>query len=427
MFGKNNPQFRKNAIALLILGFLSYYLYCVTVGEQINLLTTTLIAETGWTITAVTDTMTYGSLLSVIMTYIINTLFMKMDAKKVLVGGTIVMAICFAGMGFASTVLSMATFVVAWLVLRVIVVVLQHGTNFMCNNWWGRNRGKAMGIVTIGAPAASATFVALTTAGQTAGLKFAGIYYIITVCVLILALLFAVFFKATPEQVGLHPDGDDTAPAVKEEHGQMSIGEVLKRKDSWLVIVSFGIFTFGTTCITAYFVTHMLAKGVDAAYYLPALSIGAIVGIFVSFLLGVIDDKWGTPVASVVMGVLYIVGFLGMALTNGNTIGTIGLATVGYASITGGCPNLNASINTYIYGRKNFLAATRVVIALQMVIAAFANTYMGRFLEAGKSSEAYYGLCVMVVVAIILVGLLARQPAYDSPEAAAAREKAGQA
>ncbi len=427
MFGKNNPQFRKNAIALLVLGFLSYYLYCVTVGEQINLLTTTLLGETGWSITAVTDTMTYGSLLSVIMTYIINTLFMKMDSKKVMVGGTIVMAICFAGMGFASSILSMATFVVAWLVLRVIVVVLQHGTNFMCNNWWGRNRGKAMGIVTIGAPAASATFVALTTAGQGAGLKFAGIYYIIAVCVLVLALLFAIFFKASPEQEGLYPDGDDVPPAVKEEHGQMSIGEVLKRKDSWLVIVSFGIFTFGTTCITAYFVTHMTAKGVDAAYFLPALSIGAIVGIFISFLLGVIDDKWGTPVASVVMGALYIAGFLGMALTNGNTIGTIALATVGYASITGGCPNLNASINTYVYGRKNFLAATRVVIALQMVIAAFANTYMGRFLAAGKSSEAYYGLCVMVVVAIILVGLLARKPAYDSPEAAAAREKAGQA
>lgn len=427
MLGKNNPQFRKNAIALLVLGFLSYYLYCVTVGEQINLLTTTLLAETGWTITAVTDTMTYGSLLSVIMVYIINTLFMKMDSKKVMVGGTIVVAICFAGMGFASTILSMAAFVVSWLVLRVIIVVLQHGTNFVCNNWWGRNRGKAMGIVTIGAPAASATFVALTAAGQNAGLKFAGIYYIIAVCVLILALLFAIFFRADPEQLGLHPDGDESAPAVKEEHGQMSIGEVLKNKDSWLVIVSFGIFTFGTTCITAYFVTYMLAKGVDASYYLPALSIGAIVGIPISFLLGVIDDKWGTPVASMVMGLLYIVGFLGMALTGGNTIGTIGMATVGYAAITGGCPNLNASINTHVFGRKNFLAATRVVMALQMVIAAFANTYMGRFLGAGMASEAYYGLCGMVLVAIILVGLLARKPAYDSPEAAVARERAGQA
>ena len=72
MFGKNNPKFKKNAIMLLVLGFLSYYLFCVITGEQINLLTTTLIAETGWTITAVTNTLTYGSLVAVVMIFVIK-------------------------------------------------------------------------------------------------------------------------------------------------------------------------------------------------------------------------------------------------------------------------------------------------------------------------------------------------------------------
>lgn len=62
MLGKNNPKFKRNAIMLLVLGFLCYYLFCVITGEQINLLTTTLIGETGWTITAVTNTLTWGSL-----------------------------------------------------------------------------------------------------------------------------------------------------------------------------------------------------------------------------------------------------------------------------------------------------------------------------------------------------------------------------
>ena len=74
MFGKNNPKFRNRAIMLLVIGFLCYYLFCVITGEQINLLTTTLLAETGWTITAVTNTMTYGSLLAVAMIFIINTI-----------------------------------------------------------------------------------------------------------------------------------------------------------------------------------------------------------------------------------------------------------------------------------------------------------------------------------------------------------------
>ena len=423
--GVKDKKFIKHGTLLLILGFLAYYLYCVTVGEQVNLLTTILPAETGWAIPDITNILTYGSLASVVLVFVINTLFMKVDAKKLMVVATLITAVCFAAMGFSSTAINFAMFFVSFFVLRIIIVVLQHGTNLVCNNWWGANRGKALGIVTIGAPVASATFVAMCTAGQSAGMTFANLYYVIAGCVVVLAILFAAFFKTSPEQMGLHVDGADVAPtSEREEPGStITIGEVLKRGDSWLIIISFGIFTFGTTMITAFFVTHMTAMGVSATLYLPALSIGAIIGIPMSYGLGVIDDKWGTPKASAVMGLLYIVGFLAMYLTNGNSIGLIALAAVGYAGITGACPNLNPSINTYVYGRKNFLAATRVVMALQMVIAAFANSYMGYFIAAGKSGLGYLIWIIAIVVAIIMVLIVGRKPAYDSPEAVSARSR----
>lgn len=419
--GVKDKRFIKRGTILLLLGVLAYYLYCVTVGEQVNLLTTILPAETGWAIPDITNILTYGSLASVVLVFIINTVFMKVDAKKLIVISVALAALCYVFMGLSAKLLSFGFFFVSFLILRIIIVVVQHGTNLMCNNWWLANRGKALGICTIGAPIASATFVAITTAGQNSGMGFTSIYYVIAVCVAILAVLFAIFFKSSPEQMGLNPDGLDVAVEIKEEHGSMSIGDVLKRGDSWLIIISFGIFTFGTTMITAFFVTHMTMSGVTPAFYLPALSIGAIVGIPLSYLLGVIDDKWGTPKASAVMGLLYIVGFLAMYFTKGNNIGLIALAAVGYAGITGACPNLNPSINTYVYGRKNFLAATRVVMAVQMIIAAFANSYMGYFLNAGKSGTAYLLWCVAVVIAIVMVLIVGRKPAYDSPEAVAAR------
>ncbi len=424
--GFKNKAFMKNALPLLVLGFLCYYLFCVITGEQINLLTTTLIAETGWTITAVTNTLTYGSLVAVAMIFVINTLFMKFNSKMLMVGTTFLVAIGIAVMGLSSVTLSMATFVIAWFVVRVVIVIIQHGTNFACTNWWGANRGKALGIVTIGAPVASATFVAITTAGQNAGMKFAGLYYVFAAVIAIIAVLMAIFYKDTPEQCGLYPDGALTPPpaAKVDTKPTMTIGQVLKRGDSWLVIISFGILYFGITCITAYFVTAMTIKGVPASTYLPALSIGAIVGIPLSFLLGVIDDKWGTPIASIVMGVFYIIGFLGMAYAQSDTLAFIAMGTVGYAAITGGCPNLNPSINTYVFGRKNYLAVSRVVMALQGVIAAFANSYMGAFLNTGNIKGAYLGLCGGVVVAIILLAILARKPAYDSEEAMIARGEA---
>lgn len=420
--GVKNKKFIKQGVLLLILGFLAYYLYCITVGEQVNLLTTILPAETGWAIPKITNILTYGSLASVVLVFIINTLFMKMNAKRLIIGATIIAAICFAGMGLSSKMISFGLFFVTFLILRIIIVVLQHGTNQMCNNWWGANRGKALGICTIGAPVASATFVALATLGSSHGMKFAGIYYVIAICVAVLAILVAAFYKNTPEEMGMHVDGLDEAPVLEtEEISQMSVREVLTRGDSWLVIIAFGIFTFGTTMITAFFVTHMVASGVEPAFYLPALSVGAIVGIPLSYLLGVIDDRFGTPKASAVMGCLFILGFLAMYFTKGNNIGLIALAAIGYAGITGACPNLNPSLNTYVYGRKNFLSATRIVMALQMVIAAFANSYMGYFIAAGKSANAYLIWCIAIVIAIIMVLIIGRKPAYDSAEAAKER------
>ena len=64
MFGKT-IKFRNRGIMLLVIGFLCT-IVCTITGEQINLLTTILIAETGWTITRYQH-LTYGSLVAVAM------------------------------------------------------------------------------------------------------------------------------------------------------------------------------------------------------------------------------------------------------------------------------------------------------------------------------------------------------------------------
>lgn len=40
-----NPAFKRNAMILLVLGILMYYVFCVTVGEQISILATYLSAK----------------------------------------------------------------------------------------------------------------------------------------------------------------------------------------------------------------------------------------------------------------------------------------------------------------------------------------------------------------------------------------------
>ncbi len=413
--GVKDKRFISKAVPLVILGMAFYYLFAVLTGEQINLLTTSLISDTGWDITVITSTITYGSLLAVPLVYIVNTLFMKVNGKRVIVGAVVLIAITVALIGLSDKIGSAALFIIAFLIMRIMTVIIEQGAQNMCNNWWAKNRGKALGIITIGAPLASATFVAISKLGINGGLKFSGTYFVFGVIILIIAVLIGIFYTNSPSDVGLYPDGELTEIIPQHENIEkpMSIKEILSKADAWMLIISYGILYFGITCITAFFVPAMTMNGVSASLYLSSLAVGAIVGIPISYLLGVIDDKYGTPKASLCMCVLYIIGFLGMGLTRGNTVVTVIMATIGYAGITGGCPNLRPSINVYVFGRKNFLAVTRILFAIQGVIAAFASMYMGKFIAAGNINMAYFVLVGAVIIAAILLIILGRKPAYD--------------
>ena len=122
-----------------------------------------------------------------------------------------------------------------------------------------------------------------------------------------------------------------------------------------------------------------------------------------------IDDKFGTVKASLCLCALYVVCFLGIILTNGNNILTIIIATIGMAGVTGGAPNLTPSINFYVFGQKDYLAATRVIGTLQSIIGAFAVTFIAAFVSSGRANTGYtilIGFVAVAAVALMIIGKL---------------------
>lgn len=423
--GVKDKRFIKNALPLLIIGLLSYYLFVALIGEQINILATVMTGETGWDMGVVMNAYTIGGLLSVPATFLINTLLMKVSTRKFLVINSFIIAVAVALMGISVQFFSMFLFMAAFLIVRVFAVCIQSAVNYMCTEWWVKNKGKALGIITMGAPIASATFVALMTFLTGTSLMFTGSYFIFAGMMVVLGILSLIWYKDRPEDIGLYPDGASEAPVNEDQpENKLRIRDVLKNPRTWMLIVSFGIINFCNNSMTAFFVPAMQAKGVDTGVYLSVLAIGAVVGIPISFLLGVIDDKWGTPKASVCLCGLAVIGFLGMAFTQGNMYFTIGLATFGYASITGGFPNLLPSMVAYTFGRRNFLGASRIIFALIAVIASFASQYMGAFLQMDMLTAGYFGLIAAVVVSALLILFIGRKPAYDSLPARMAPDKA---
>lgn len=407
--GAKDKRFTRTAVPLIIIGTLIYYLFVSLIGEQINILTTVLPTETGWDISIVMNAYTIGGLLSVPATFVINTMLMRVSTRKFLIANALILAAGVALMGISVQLLSLVLFSAMFLIIRVFAVCIQMGANYMCTEWWNHNRGKALGFITMGAPIASASFVAIMTGLTSSSLGFTGSYYIFALSLVVLAVIVAIWYRDKPEDVDLYPDGELEPPVQEQlETPTLTIRDILLSPSAWMLIVAFGIINFGNNAMTAFFVTSMVAREVSSSVYLVALSAGALVGIPMSYVLGIIDDKWGTPKASLCLCFLSIVGFLGMAFAGPDNILSIVLACFGYACITGGFPNLMPSMIAHVFGRKNFLGASRIIVSLIAVIASFASQYMAVFLNSGNLKLGYYGLCVGILVAAVLIGIVGR-------------------
>lgn len=92
-----------------------------------------------------------------------------------------------------------------------------------------------------------------------------------------------------------------------------------------------------------------------------------------------------------------------MAFAAPGTILPLALACFGYASITGAFPNLFPSFISFIFGRQNFLGASRLIVSLATVIASFASQYMALFLARNQLKEGYFGLIIMIIAAAVMI------------------------
>lgn len=408
-----NKRFIKKALPMILIGTLMYYLFVALIGEQINILTTVLPQETNWNIGLIMNGYTIGGLIAVPATFLINTILMKCSTKRFIIINSLIIAVAIALMGISVKIMSMMIFVVSFLIIRVFAVCIQQSANYMCTEWFVTNRGKALGFITMGAPIASATFVAIFTFLTGSSLKFTGSYYIFAGILVALAVLTAIFYTDKPSDIGLHPDGADSEPKNEvQEESSIKLTQYLKHPCMWLIVISFGIINFGNNSMTAFFATSMIARDIPASMYLPALSIGAIAGIPISYLLGAVDDKFGTIKASLCLCALSILGFLGMAFVSPNSIAALIFACFGYASITGAFPNLLPSIISYVFGRKNFLGASRLIVSLSTIIAAFASKYMQVFLNHNTLRYGYFGLVGMIIFAgilILIIGMIQKK------------------
>lgn len=405
-----NPAFGKRALPILILGIFMMYFYSGLQNDHLNVLVP-YYTSLGWDNVTITNPVTYAGFIVIIATVLVGTLMIKYGVTKILVPSAIILGLSTIGLAFSGT--NLAMYSTCLFLVRLFVLPLQMGAFMLCTNWFVKLRGRALGFITIGNPLCTATLIASLTAGV-AAFGFTATYTTAGIIVLALAILIGIFIKSSPEECGLYPDGADAPPHAVEETKTMTIQEVFANKGAYLLIISFGLLQFCIVCIMAFFVTRMNMSGTAIGTTLLWLSIAAIMGMPISYILGMIDDRFGTVTASLVLCATYLLALVSLLMMTANNIPLIALAAFGIAGLTGGTPNLHPSITAYVYGRKNYQAANRWIMAIQAIIMAFAIYFMSSILDAtGSLDLAYQIMIVMVLVAAGALVLIGRKPDFD--------------
>ena len=450
-----NKKFAFYTVAFCILGILYNFMYSGLQNDQINIIQ----SFSGWSSSQTMLPITVGSLICIVATLIYGTLFIKYGVKKVLIPCICVSAIGCLGIAAANGLTvyggegNYTLYFVSLLLIRVTCMCFQLSSMQLAASWFIKYRGRILGIVTLGSPLFSVVGTSMMTSfiSLNLGGDYRPFYVGIAVILVLMAVCTGLFIKNMPEDVQLFPDGADTRPKSEEvDEVKLTIGQVLKQKKAWQLIITFGIFQYIIVCAMASMTTWFMQLAIDNADAVAAfaassealsgtyaaleasgqvsmflfvaqaakwLSVGAILGIPMSYVFGWIDDKVGSVKASILLGFTEMLPVLGL-LMQSYAVKSTGSCSVpwliiwgfGVACMTGGVPTLHPCITAYCYGRREYQSANRIIMAIQLIPGSFGALVTTSMITAGQGELTWIIQLILIVIAIVVVCTMLKIP-----------------
>jgi len=462
-----NKKFARYAIAFCILGIIFMFMYSGLQNDQINIIQ----SFSAWSKTSTQQPLAVGNLVCIALTFVFGTCFIKFGVRKTLIPCIIIAALgCIGlvaanGLACANEALTVSghsvndplvvgNYLLFWISLfaiRCCCMCLQMAGFQLASNWFVRYRGRVLGIISLGSPLFSVLCTSVMTSfiSRHLGGDYRPFYIGIAVTLAAVAILTALLLRDKPEDVGLFPDGADHAPVSESiEEQPLTVKQVLCMKKSWLMICNFGAYQFIViTCMAslAAWFTHLCItnaeavatgtlgglfeelgglKGTGASTLFIGqatkwLSVGAILGIPMSFIFGFINDKFGTPTASLILGITELCTVIGLmaqhsavAATGSCNVPMLILWGFGVGCMTGGTPALHPASINFAFGRRSYQSANRIIMAIQLIPSAFGASIMIALIDAGKGILGYW-----ILLAIVLFGIATTIPMFKMKDA----------
>ncbi len=415
MFEKNaSAKFKKHAAGIILLGCLAMYFSCCLASDALNIIEPAFTQKMGWSFSSVSMPITIANYILILLSFGFSTFILKNGTRifGILSFSAMALGTLMIGIAYSMAEGAYALYLAGAVLTKFSAQAVQMTCFQLCANWFQSTRGRVLGIVTIAAPLNSATSITLLSIGtQSIGLTAC---YVIITCILVIAVILAFFFGISrPEELGMHTDGIEKKESIEEPVQQgtyqtkWTFRELFQKPETWALMIGYGIFNGAIGPIMGFFLVRMSEVGVETSMALTIISSSSILGIFLSYIFGYLDDKLGTPIAARILGSTFVCACVLFYFGNAQRMPLIWIAAVMMASIVGGTPNLHPSSIIHVFGAQEYQSANRYIQIGISIISAFGVQLMSILLDRTGSLNAGYlifaGLSIVGTVCMFML------------------------
>ena len=331
----------------------------------------------------------------------------------------IVTAAALTGIGYI--LLSWVNGYLSFLVIYLGVVSLAFTAGFIqtpmvvANNWFIRQRARAMTVVAAAVPVGGALVSPLLAAivhawGWRWGAFLAGCAFL-SVCIPL-----GLLVKRSPESIGLLPDGDppqETERIGGRQHKPASthplmadvpVAVAMKTFAFWAVTLSIFARVATHSTIIVHFVPLLVWKGLTQEAAALVLGTYAFLNLLAHFVLGWIADKMNKP-ALLSLWMLFPIASM-FALLWGQTIGSVWAFAILFCTLDAAFPVSWAIIGDF-FGRKHFATIRGTMTFFYMWGGALGPVTAGYVYDLTATyTSVLWGVIVILSMSAALTGLL---------------------
>ncbi len=386
-----------------------FWFYVGFVNDGSNITAPAFAAKTGIEYSVVLSMGTVAGLVGFIFFLIFGQINLKIGAKKTSAICLVIAGASYTGIGFAN---SLAAYAVCLCLVTGSVMsggYIAGGT--LVAKWFPKKKGIVMGYTTMGHNLASAFYVPfIAILVNTLGLQ-TGVM-VPSVLVVILGIIGLMTIKNTPQEKNEYPDNVSKETYEKEYYvghdqdvtGGWTTGKLLSKREFWLAAITTGIFQLVTVGVMTQLVVRNMQLGFTQVQAISIMTVLAAIGVFGSWLFGVIDQKWGTKKAMTVFGIWYICA-LAANVTEVKAGIYLSVFMIGMA--IGGSANFTTSLPAAIFGRHGFEKVNSVIFPVQGIITSLNFMLSGASIAmTGSLRGAYVVFICVLLINLVLIKLV---------------------